>query len=236
MKKPDVRTAHERRAFLETAASAGALVVMGCATTRSKEPMSPASGEASGEAEVTPGEDLMQEHGILERILLVYDEASRRLESGQAFDSAPIAIAAGIVRRFVEDYHEKLEEDFVFPRLEAAKREHELVATLRSQHERGRALTDEIARQANAGGKPELARVMRAFTRMYRPHAAREETVLIPAFREVVGRAGYRDLGEKFEEKEHQLFGEHGFEKTVEEVSRIEAALGIADLAAFTPP
>ena len=71
---------------------------------------------------------------------------------------------------------------------------------------------------------------------MYRPHAAREDTVLFPAFRDTVGRSEYRELGEQFEEKEHELFGEHGFENTVAEVARLEARLGIADLARFTAP
>ena len=69
---------------------------------------------------------------------------------------------------------------------------------------------------------------------MYRPHAAREDTVLFPAFRAVIGRSGYAELGEQFEDKEHELLGEHGFEGTVAEVAQLEAALGIADLAKFT--
>jgi hypothetical protein len=70
---------------------------------------------------------------------------------------------------------------------------------------------------------------------MYRPHAAREDTVLFPAFREVVGGAAYRELGEQFEHQEHARFGEHGFENAVAEVARLEGALGIGDLAQFTP-
>jgi hypothetical protein len=42
-------------------------------------------------------------------------------------------------------------------------------------------------------------------------------------------------LGEDFEKKEHQLFGEDGFEKMVDRVASIERALGIYDLAQFTP-
>jgi hypothetical protein len=42
-------------------------------------------------------------------------------------------------------------------------------------------------------------------------------------------------LCEQFEEEEHQRFGEHGFETTVTEVAKLAAALGIADLAGFTP-
>jgi hypothetical protein len=71
---------------------------------------------------------------------------------------------------------------------------------------------------------------------MYRPHAAREDTVLFPAFRDIVGRHGYRELGEQFEDKEHELFGEHGFENTVAEIARLETALSIGDLARFTAP
>jgi len=70
---------------------------------------------------------------------------------------------------------------------------------------------------------------------MYRPHAAGEDTVLFPAFREVVGRAAYRELGEQFEDEEHERFGEHGFRDVVDEVADLEPALGIHDLASFTP-
>lgn len=45
----------------------------------------------------------------------------------------------------------------------------------------------------------------------------------------------YDSLGEDFEKKEHELFGEDGFEKMVDEVAGIEKKLGICDLAHFTP-
>ena len=219
-----------RRRFLIGVASAAGFSLGGCATAMRE---SDEEGEA---AEVTPGEDLMQEHGVVERIVLIYDEAARRIASGEALDPAVITSAAGIVRRFVEDYHEKNEEQFVFPRLQAAGRETELVATLLRQHQRGREVTDDIVRKAGTAATPELAQVLRDFGRMYRPHVAREDTVLFPAFRDVVGRAGYHELGEQFEDREHVLFGAHGFEDTVAEVARLEAELGIGDLAQFTVP
>jgi hemerythrin-like domain-containing protein len=224
----------ERRAFLRNVASTAGLVFAGCATTNSGS-AHPETSKSEGEAEVTPGEDLMQEHGVLERILLIYDEGARRIERGEACDPALIASAAQIVRRFVEDYHEKNEEQFVFSRLRAANRELDLTGILLRQHQRGREVTAEIIAKASAPASPELATLLRGFARMYRPHAAREDTVLFPAFREVVGRSGYRELGEQFEDKEHELFGEHGFEQVVTQVAQLEAAFGIADLAAFTP-
>lgn len=43
-----------------------------------------ANGHADhDEQEVSPGEDLMREHGVLKRVLLIYDEAGRRIDAGK---------------------------------------------------------------------------------------------------------------------------------------------------------
>jgi len=226
-----------RRNILRVAVSAAGIAIAGYAVMVGASEAETAIGTSEHEeAEVTPGEDLMQEHGVLERILLIYEEVARRVDHKEQVDLAVVAGAAVIVRRFVENYHEKLEEQFVFPRLQAARREMDLVGVLLHQHQRGRQVTDEILKRAGSAAGPELSQALRSFGHMYRPHAAREDTVLFPAFRKVVGRAGYRELGEQFEDKEHELFGEHGFERTVAEVARLEAALEIADLAKFTAP
>lgn len=234
--QPSIR---KRREFLAAIASASGLVLAGCTrqgTAREDPDKASASTGGETEAEVTPGEDLMQEHGVLERVLLIYDESDRRIEHGEQLDLAVLTSAAGIIQRFVEQYHEKQEEQFVFPRLVAAGQQVELVAILKTQHERGRDVTGQIIRLASAASAtPELAQTLRTFERMYRPHAAREDTVLFPAFREVVGKGGYRELGEQFEENEHKLFGEHGFETVVGQVADLEKSLGINDLASFTP-
>lgn len=236
MANPTIEVPTGRRGFLQAAASAGSLALVACATSGAMHRGPATTGEQEHEeAEVTPGEDLMQEHGVLERILLIYDEAARRIEQNEQLDLTLLTTAGGIVQRFVEGYHEKLEEQFVFPRLQTAGREVDLVAVLLRQHERGRQVTAYIVRRAAAAATPDLVHALRSFARMYRPHAAREDTVLFPAFRDVVGRDAYRELGEQFEEKEHELFGERGFDNTVREIARLETALGIGDLARFTP-
>ncbi len=141
---------------------ASGFVFAGCAGAHARGGTSE-HGENAKEAEVTPGEDLMQEHGVLYRVLLIYDAAARRIESNEPVDLTVIANAAGIVRRFIEDYHEKSEEQYVFPRLEAAQRETVLVSVLRQQHERGRQLTADVMRLAASGDRAALARPLRAF-------------------------------------------------------------------------
>src|SRR5436190_21810392 len=89
-----------------------------------------AKDEEGKENEVSPPEDLMREHGVLKRILLVYGEALRRMEAKEDLPPEPIAESAKMIRDFVEDYHEKLEENFLFPRFKKAGKLTELVDVL----------------------------------------------------------------------------------------------------------
>jgi hemerythrin-like domain-containing protein len=82
--------------------------------------------------------------------------------------------------------------------------------------------------------RKQLASTLRSFIRMYEPHAAREDTVLFPAFRELVGEKELARLQDVFEDKEKAL-PHGGFEKMVDEVAKIEQTLGLYDLAKFTP-
>jgi hemerythrin-like domain-containing protein len=200
-----------------------------------------AKEEERKDNDVSPPEDLMREHGVLKRILLVYGEALRRMEAKEDLPPDPIAESAKIIRDFVEDYHEKLEENFLFPRFKKAGKLTELVEVLLQQHQGGRRLTDITMRFAtnqamkNSDDRRKLADSMRQFIRMYNPHEAREDTVLFPAFRGIVSAHEFDSLGEDFEKKEDELFGDDGFEKVVAKVAEIEKKLGIYDLAQFTP-
>jgi len=98
--------------------------------------------------EVSPNEDLMREHGILNRLLLVYQEISRRIDNQESFPIKALSDSANIVRSFFENYHEKLEEDFIFPVFEKAGKQTGLVKTLREQHNAGRNLTDYILKHS----------------------------------------------------------------------------------------
>jgi hemerythrin-like domain-containing protein len=163
------------------------------------------------------------------------------LTAKQTFDGSVLASAADILRHFVEEYHEKLEEDFLFPRFRKARKLVNLVDTLFAQHRAGRQLTAQIHELASlatlkyVSDSDKLAEALRAFVGMYRPHEAREDTVLFPAFRSVVSPHEYAALGDDFEKKEDELFGEEGFFKVVDQVAELEKKLGIYDLSQFTP-
>jgi len=182
---------------------------------------------------VGPVEDLMREHGVLRRILLVYDEALRQIAAGQKIDAAALHRAAALVRSFVEDYHERDEEQYIFPRVD--KKLPELVATLRAQHQVGRKLTDQILELTTSGDLKKLAAPLQQFNRMYRAHASREDTVLFPALHALMSEKELDVLGEKFEQIERTTFHGDGFDLAVDAVAGIERAFGISDLATYTP-
>lgn len=229
-----------RRQILGISVSAaGVIAVSACGSPQHTTGQSGAPAEE--EVSVTPPEDLMREHGVLKRLLLIYREGIRRLQGGDESPVQAINAGAGIIRGFIEDYHEHLEEQYVFPKLEQANKLVDTTAVLRTQHQRGRSLTDRVlaaTTAAAATGKPAreaLIQDMAAFIRMYEPHEAREDTVVFPALRDVVSATQFRDLADIFEDEEHRRFGQRGFQGVVDNVADIEKSLGIYDLSQFTP-
>lgn len=128
----------------------------------------------------------------------------------------------------------------MFPRFEKANQLTDLVQILRQQHQAGRRVTDAIMQLSKSATRTDnqnqkLIDLLLAFNTMYRPHEAREDTVLFPAFRKIVSENEYDSLGEEFENNEHKMFGKDGFETMVNKVAAIEKSLGIYELAQFTP-
>ncbi len=197
------------------------------------------SDHTKEEDEVSPNEDLMREHGVLRRIILIYREVIARIENDIELDPGLINNSARIVRNFIENYHEKLEENFIFPRFEIAGKLIGLVETLKTQHQAGRSLTTHVLDATQSPSfksqRQHLVQPLSEFIHMYEPHAAREDTVLFPAFHKIVSQNEYKELGEQFEEEEHKLFGKEGFREIVSHVEKIEKALGIYSLSEFTP-
>jgi hemerythrin-like domain-containing protein len=174
----------------------GALATVAVAS----KPLRLTAAETGGEEmEVPAVEDLMREHGIMRRALLVYAETASRLSAGK--ESIPLDAlgrTAVLFRQFGEDYHERsLEEQHVFPPLLDAGRPHvSLVKTLTAQHQRGRQITDYISaitrkrRVVDADAAP-LGKVLTSFVRMYEHHAAIEDTIVFPAWKETISSSQY---------------------------------------------
>ncbi|WP_265311927.1 hemerythrin domain-containing protein [Sphingomonas lycopersici] len=229
----------DRRTALVSVASVG-LVLAGCAKHDAED-----RGKGGGdEGEVTANEDLMREHGVLRRILIAYREVVPKLvANAAAVDAAALASATTLFQAFGERYHEQmLEEQHIFPIVRKAGGEAAgLLDTLLAQHQRGREITAYILDKTKSGrvgtGDAEpLARTLTAFARMYEPHAAREDTIVFPAFKKAVGAKGYEELGDQFEDIERRTFGGDGFDMATDKIGDIERRLGVGNLGSFTAP
>jgi hemerythrin-like domain-containing protein len=224
---------HRRRLLGVASAVAGGVPVFTASAAQ--------AASASDFAAITPPEDLMREHGVLKRVLLIYREAIRRLAGDERLPAAALAASAQIIRRFIEEHHERLEERHVFPPLARGGGLSSTVGVLCTQHWRGRVLTGEIHEivtspaSVDARRRRRLVDAMTAFIRMYEPHEAWEDTVVFPAFRDVVTPDEFRRLGELFEAEGRRRFGSEGFTRVVAEVADIERELGIFELSQFTP-
>ncbi len=199
-----------------------------------------ADDAAPGFAPVSPPEDLMREHGVLNRVLLIYDAAIDKLGQSADLDPAVIAQAADIVRSFIEGYHERNEEQQLFPRFRRAGVMADLVDVLYQQHQAGRRLTDNILALVPGNGhvadvRDRLTANLRGFIALYRPHEAREDTELFPKLRQVVSPHEFDAMAEDFEREERRRFGTDGFEAVVARLGPLEQALGINDLRRLTP-
>ena len=176
--------------------------------------------EANKEPEVSATEDLMREHGVIRRALLVYTELAQSLrKSPDRVNAAALHKTAQLFRTFGEDYHERmLEEKHIFPIVrkmkgEAAKYPDILV----EQHQRGREIT-EYTLAVTAGSKISvqhgegLATALEGLVLMYENHAAREDTIVFPAWKKNFSNKQLDELSEQFEDIEHKMFGKDGFE------------------------
>lgn len=202
------------------------------------------SEPSQSEIKITPIEDLMREHGILKRLLLIYGDAEKRLCGYKPFQPSivyPVILqSASIARQFIENYHQKLEEHYIFPRFIQEQIYVNLVCSLQEQHAAATKLTTLILQAANQRdpymqGRQYIAHLLSLYKQMYEPHEAREDTVLFPAFRKLVTPREFKKLGEKFEEIEETMFGKDGFQTILRQVEQLEKALGIYELSQYTP-
>ena len=195
-------------------AGAGALLV-GCQgvgssarNDESKKDEAAPDNTDQGGATVTATEDLMREHGILRRALLVYQESASKLrQSWSAVAPDILEKTAQLFRSFGEDYHEKkLEEAYIFPALKKTTGPAAVYAdVLTAQHARGREITDYIlsvtaAEKIASGSMAAFIVALESFVRMYEHHAAIEDTIVFPTWKATMSDQQLEDMGDKFEE------------------------------------
>jgi hemerythrin-like domain-containing protein len=238
-----MKSTSTRRAVLLAAAS-GAAILSPWSVANDQDDSSRNEDRGPGEEkDVGSVEDLMREHGVMRRILLVYQQSAAKLRGGGGVDLPVLNRAARLFRSFGEDYHEKtLEEAFIFPTLKKSRGPAAAYPDiLMAQHHRGRKITDYIIdttgrRKLGIGHASALTQAFDGFAAMYQNHTAREDTLVFPAWKQALAERELDEMGDRFGDIAQKQFGKEGFDETVDQIASIEAALGYGDLSQFTAP
>ncbi len=218
-----------RRSFICLAgAAAGSAAAVGCSgSDRSKKP--------------TAVEFLDRQHGVLCRAVSILEEIKGGMDARMDLPPELMQGTLDVVEKIVLQCHQKLEEKYIYPAFESANKMGGLVGVLREQHGAGAQLTQILRRLAEESSARDLEKrrtlsaAIHQFGRMYRAHSHREDTVLFPAIHEVVTPKAYEKLNRSLQSEGGGMLGEGGFGEAVQKLAGIEEALGIGDLAAFTP-
>jgi len=234
---------YDRRGFL-TAVGLGGLALT--APLAAAAPMVVQGGGAVlGESEQramlisTVGEGLMYEHGFVNRLLSVYAECADRLEAGKEVPPGALLNAGALVDEFVESYHEAFEERNLYPLFARASAMHDLVAVLSKQHGVGRQLVQQTIFLAGKDMKapdvpPKLITICRSYVRMYREHAARETTDVLPALVELGGDVLMAQMHTRMMSLRKDRLGGLDLAGVREKLTAIEKTLGMDNLDSFT--
>ena len=93
--------------------------------------------------DVTPPEDLMREHGVLNRVLLVYGAAIQRFGQTESFDTS-IILNRRASSATLSDYHKRDEEHFL-PAFQAGRKIWSVLSMSSTTTSSSTALTDDLA-------------------------------------------------------------------------------------------
>jgi hemerythrin-like domain-containing protein len=219
-----------RRSFIALAGATGAGVLAGCSKPN----------QSDGDAETTI-EIVARQHGVLCRAVAILEEIRGGMDARMDLPPEIIGGTVEIVRRFIVDHHQQMEEKFIYPVFDAAGKMSALVGVLREQHAAGSQLVGILrglyaefsARDLEKRRTMESA--IHQFSRMYRAHVEREDTALFPMLRRIMPAKAYVELSSAFRKAESDFIGQNGFEETIRKLTDYENILGIGDLATFTP-
>lgn len=220
-----------RRNFFILAGAAGAGLMEGC----SKSP------RPHVEYSATAIEILERQHGLNRRALAILRKIKNGINAQMDISPEVAGGAVEIIRTFMIDAHQAMEEKYVFPVLGASQKTADLIAVLRGQHAAASQLTGILKplcadfSQNDPANRRKAANMIHLLTYMSNAHESWEDTALFPRLRVDISEKSYDGLTSQLEAAETQFFGPSGFQETIQKIATLEQSLGIGNLASFTP-
>jgi hemerythrin-like domain-containing protein len=192
------------------------------------------------EARLSPAEDLLQAHGLAERILLAYERMIKDWKVMRDLDPEMVNRTAQIAKACLSGCHERNEELWLFPLFREEGYLESLVAALEEQHAAGREVTDQIldlsapGRIKNETQANMLMTLCRSYVFMYRPHISREDSELFPKLSRIASPEAMADIARNMGTVTRDALGEEGYAPSFRALAEIEQVLEIDDVRGYT--
>ena len=160
-------------------------------------------------------DELKSEHRVIERVLGSLEAMAKRLEAGEPVRPQYFLEAADFIKGFADGCHHHKEEGVLFPTMVGAgmPKEQGPIAVMLSEHEQGRAFTQQMraaAERLTTGDRAAAAKVAenaRGYAVLLRQHIVKEESVLFNMAEQVLGPAERTQIEEGFLRVEHAETG-----------------------------
>jgi hemerythrin-like domain-containing protein len=160
-----------------------------------------------------PTDDLMDEHRVIERMLVILTKASNRLEKGQDVDSELYVDAVDFLKNFADKCHHTKEEKLLFEKMMERGVSGEVgpIAVMMREHQDGRAHVkslDKLSKEKMSKTTREgLIKSSRAYVDLLSKHIQKEDNVLYPLANQILDKEDQKELEKGFEEVEEKVMG-----------------------------
>jgi hemerythrin-like domain-containing protein len=177
-------------------------------------------------------QELMQEHQLILRMLGALDGLCAALAEGRNVPQQDLDDVVDFLRRFADRCHHGKEEELLFPAMEKAgiPREQGPIGVMLADHERGRALTAELAEAARrrSAGESAAADAFRsaasAYSYLLVQHIGKEDHCLYPMALGEIQDADWESLSAQFSAVEEKTMGPEARRAFVALAERLEQA------------
>ncbi len=168
-----------------------------------------------------PTEILIEEHHVIERVLMALEKAASRLSRGETVYLRFFSGTSTLIHGFNDGYHHRKEEKVLLPALIAngIPRETGPVAAMLAEHEEARRLAHKLQMMVDhyQGGdarvRDQVVLSALAYVSLVRRHMQKEEAVLFPLVEKVLSTEWQDRMIEAFDLFEREANGTEMHEK-----------------------
>jgi len=162
-----------------------------------------------------PIQELMDEHRIIEKVLVALTAAAEQEVPLEFYERA-----VDFIVNFADKCHHSKEEERFFPLLEekGVPREAGPIGCMCEEHEIGRGHVRSMRELITAGDLAGLRRESLKYVGLLRSHIQKEDNVLFPIGRNVLSKAELERLRVKFDEVEQDGQCHHCYNEMAEEL------------------